>query len=80
MDLLQDRALVDRGLPHLGSDSRTPPMGVDLRSLVRQVTSRHSWIVKWSSWLLDVRIHVSPVSDKWLRTHEADWNKHGMDR
>jgi hypothetical protein len=54
-------------------------MGVDIGPLLRKVTSRHPSLVWWSSWLLGRDIYVPPMSDAWLRTHEEDWNKHGVD-
>jgi hypothetical protein len=54
-------------------------MGVDIGLLLRKVTSGHSSIARWSSWFLGSEIHVSPLSGTWLRVHETDWNKHGMD-
>jgi hypothetical protein len=54
-------------------------MGGDIGPLLRKATSGHSWIAKWSSWLLGTQIQVSPMSGTWLRAHEADWSKHDMD-
>jgi hypothetical protein len=79
MYLLHDRALVDRRRPRIESDGPTPLMGADLGPLVRKVTGGHSWIARWSSWLLGTEIHVSPLSELWLRAHEDDWSKHGVD-
>jgi hypothetical protein len=56
-----------------------PLMEADIGSWLRQGTSRHSWIARWSSWLLGTEIRVSPMSDTWLRAHENDRSKHGVD-
>jgi hypothetical protein len=79
MYLLHDRALVGRGRPRLEPEGPTPDMRADIGSLLRKVTSGHPWIARWSSWILGTEIHISPMSDMWLRAHESDWNKHGVD-
>jgi hypothetical protein len=78
MYVLHDRALVGHARPRLDS-CPTPSMGGDIGPLLRKATSGHSWIAKWSSWLLGTQIQVSPMSGTWLRAHEADWSKHDMD-
>jgi hypothetical protein len=79
MHLMRDPALVDHGRPPVESGGRTLLMGADIWPFLRKVTSGHSWIARWSSWLLGTEIHVSAMSDAWLRVHEDDWNKHGVD-
>jgi hypothetical protein len=79
MGLQHDLALVDDGRTRLESDRPTPTLGAELGLLVRKVTSGHSCIAKWSSWLLGTEIQVSRMSGTWLRTHADDWNKHPLD-
>jgi hypothetical protein len=79
MYVLHDRALVDHGRRRLESNGPTSFIGVDIGALLQQVTSGRSSIAKWWSWLLGWEIHVSPLSDTWLRAQEADSNKHGVD-
>jgi hypothetical protein len=54
-------------------------MGAEVRPLLRKVTGGHSWIARWSSWLFGTEIQVAPMSGTWLRAHENDWDKHGVD-
>lgn len=74
--MLHDRALVDHGRRRLESSGPMPFMGVELGALFRKVTSGHTSIASWWLWVFGREIHVSPMSDTWLRAHEADWNKH----
>jgi len=55
------------------------PLGGQLRVLVSKVKPGHDSIVRWASRLFGGGFHVSPVSSTWLRSHEADYNKHGAD-
>ena len=79
MYVLRDRALVDRDRRRLEWDWPTTLVGVDIGPFLREVTKGHSPIARWMSWLLRGEIHVSPMSGTWLRAHEDDWNKHGVD-
>jgi hypothetical protein len=78
MYVLHDRALADHGRRRLDPNGPTP-FGVEIAALLRKVTSGHSSIASWWLWLIGREIHVSPLSDTWLRAHEADWNKHDVD-
>jgi hypothetical protein len=79
MYVLHDRALVDHGRRRLDPNGPTPFIRVEIAALLRKVTSGHSSIASWWLWLIGREIHVSPLSDTWLRAHEADWNKHDVD-
>jgi hypothetical protein len=77
MYALYDRALVEHERREPESDCPTTLiLGVEMGPLLRKMASGHASIVRWSSWLLEMEIHVSPMSGTWLRAHEADWNKH----
>jgi hypothetical protein len=76
MDLRHDLAL---GPARLESDRPTPAWDADCGSLARKLTSGHSSLARWSSWLLGTEIQVSRISDRWLRTHADDWGKRGLD-
>jgi hypothetical protein len=78
MYLLHDSALVDHGRPAFESHHPVPIMGAGNARSLRKTTSGHSWIARWSSWLFCTEIHVSPMSDTWLRAHEDDSTKHGL--
>lgn len=70
-------ALVAR--PRPDRDGAATAWGSGPGSLLRAVITGHPWIARWSSWLLGTRIHVSPVSNEWLRAHRQSWNKHRVD-
>ena len=75
---LHDRALVEHGRPRLESDSPAASAGAALGALLRKAASE-SWVARWSAWLLGTAIHVSPMSDTWLRAHDDRSSKRGMD-
>jgi hypothetical protein len=50
----------------------------EFKLLVRKAASCAS-IVRWSFWRLGRGIHVSRMSEGWLRMYEVDYNKHGAD-
>jgi hypothetical protein len=78
--VLDDRALVNHGRRRLESDCPTTLiLGVQMGPLVQKLASGCASIVRWSSRFLGRKIHVSSMSGTWLRTHEADWNKHAAD-
>ena len=67
MYLTHDRALIDHRRSGV-EPTYWPmllPLGGEFRLLVRRLLGRG--------------IHVSPMSGTWLRTHEADDDKHGAD-
>ncbi|HEY5619098.1 MAG TPA: hypothetical protein VIK60_14240 [Vicinamibacterales bacterium] len=76
-----DRALIDRRRNRVESGYWPVllPLGGELRFLVRKVTTGRGSVVRWSSRLLGRGIHVSPMSDTWLRMHEAEHSKHESD-
>jgi hypothetical protein len=74
-----DRALVGGGHGRLAWHCPTLLKRPDIAQWSRTVIIGRSWIVKWTSWFLRTEIHLSPVSDTWLRAHQGDWNKHGVD-
>lgn len=56
------------------------PLTDELGPLVRKVTSDlTSSFVRWSSRVLGTRICVSPMSGEWLRMHDTEQTKHGLD-
>jgi hypothetical protein len=55
------------------------PLSDDLRLLVSQVANELSSLVRWSFRLLGARIHVSPMSEAWLRMLDTEQTKHGWD-
>jgi hypothetical protein len=55
------------------------PWGVEIALVTRKVTAHHNAIARWSSQLLGKRVRVSPMSRRWLRTHEAEHGKRGAD-
>jgi hypothetical protein len=79
MYVVHDHALIDHRRRRLEPDCPTPLMGAEVRPWLRKVTGGHSWIARWSSWLFGTEIQVAPMSGTWLRAHENDWDKHGVD-
>lgn len=81
MSMTHDRALIDhrRSRVEWGYWPMLLPLGGELRLLVRKVATGRGSVVRWSSRFLGRGIHVSPMSGTWLRTHEADYDKHGAD-
>ena len=78
---MHDGALIDYRQSRIKS-SYWPtllPLGDELTLLVRTVAAGRSSMIRWSSRLLRRGIHVSPMSDTWLRMHEADDSKHGAE-
>jgi hypothetical protein len=74
------RAVADDGPRRHQADSATAPTrGAGSGALSGKDTLARPAIVRWSSWLLGSEIHVPPMSDMWLRTHEVDYNKHALD-
>ena len=75
-----DRALVN--YRQRGLESRhwpiSNPLGSELAlALVRTLaTTVRDSIRRWSSQLLGTGTHVSPMSNTWLRMHEAEYDKH----
>lgn len=74
-----DRALIDyqRTRVNSGYWPMLLPLGDEFRLLVRTVATGRGSMMRWSSRLLGRDIRVSPMSDTWLRMHEADDNKRG---
>lgn len=81
MHVTHDRALVDQRQRRIefGHWPMLLPLGDELRLLVRKAATGRGSILRWSSRLLGRGIHLSPMSDTWLRSHEADHNKRGAD-
>lgn len=81
MYLTHDRALIDHRQHRVESDywPIPLPLGNEFRLLVRKVATGRGSVVRWSSRLLGRDIRVSPMSDTWLRVHEAEHDKHGAE-
>jgi hypothetical protein len=79
MYLTHDRALTGQSGRRIGA-AYWPvlvPTGGQWRFFVRTVATGRDSVVRWSSRLLGRGIRVSPMSNTWLRTHEAEYSKHG---
>jgi hypothetical protein len=78
MYVTDDRALIDHSQRKVASDWSTFPLGGELRFLVGTVAGRRSAFARWFR-RVGAGIRVSPMSDAWLRIHEAEHIKHGTD-
>jgi hypothetical protein len=54
------------------------PLRAEIKRFVRTMATHHSAIVRGGR-LFGHGIHVSPVSSAWLRVHETEHAKHGVD-
>jgi hypothetical protein len=80
MHVTHNRALTGRSPGRVASDwAALLPLTAELRPLVRKVAFDFSSLVWWSSHVLGTRIHVSPMSGEWLRMHDTEQTKHGLD-
>jgi hypothetical protein len=71
-------AVIDHLRRHVRSEDRSMPFvwGDDLRLFMRQTAIVAVPFVRLWSRLPRRRIHVSPMSETWLRVHEVDHHKH----
>jgi len=77
MYVTHDRSLVDGGQSKGASDwPLLFPFGGELGYLRAIVASGYASLVRWSSRLPGRDIHVSSMSDTWLRMHDAEHSKH----
>jgi hypothetical protein len=81
MYLTDDRALADESRRRIGAGYWPILLlwGGQRRVFVRAVTIGRDSVVRWSSRLFGRGVQVSPMSDTWLRTHEADYSKRGAE-